>query len=64
MPWDLNLDASYVGSQSRHLIALRNLNAIPYGTTFQPQNQDPTLRVTNPGALLGSNAYPAQFVTP
>jgi hypothetical protein len=64
LPWNLNLDASYVGSQSRHLIALRNLNAIPYGTTFQAKNQDPTLQATNPGALLGSNAYPAQLVAP
>jgi hypothetical protein len=64
LPWALDLDTSFVGSQSRHLIVLRNLNAIPYGATFQPQNQDPTLVKTNPNALPGSNAYAAQFLTP
>ncbi len=63
LPWSMLLDTSFVGSQSRHLIVLRNLNAIPYGATFLPQNQDPTLVATNPNAQLGSNAYPAQFLT-
>ena len=64
LPWALTLDTSYVGSLSRHLIVLRNLNAIPYGATFQPQNQDPTLVKANPNAMLGSNALPSQFLVP
>lgn len=32
------LDTSYVGSLGRNLQNNRNLNAIPYGTTFLPQN--------------------------
>jgi hypothetical protein len=64
LPWQMVLDTSYVGSQSRHLIVLRNLNAVPYGATFQPQNQDPTLVKLNPKALPGSNALPSQFLVP
>ncbi len=37
------LDLSYIGTLSRHLGAVRDLNAIPYGATFQAANQDPTL---------------------
>ena len=64
LPWALTLDTSYVGSLSRHLILLRNLNAIPYGATFLPQNQDPTQVAAHPTALPGSNALPSQFLVP
>jgi len=36
------LDVAYVGSLGRHLFQRRDLNAIPYGARFLPQNQDPT----------------------
>ncbi len=36
-------DVAYVGSVGRHLVQRRNLNAIPYGTRFKPENVDPTL---------------------
>ena len=36
------VDVAYVGMQSRHLPRRRNLNAIPYGTTFLAGSQDPT----------------------
>jgi hypothetical protein len=36
------VDAAYVGTLGRHLQAERNLNSIPYGARFLPQNQDPT----------------------
>src|SRR5205807_1861503 len=36
------LDVKYVGSLSRHLGGRRNINNIPFGTRFQPQNLDPT----------------------
>ena len=41
-------DASYVGSLGRHLMWQKNLNAIPFGTTFDPANADPT----NPSVAL------------
>lgn len=64
LPWDMTLDTSYVGSLSRHLILLRNLNPVPYGATFLPMNQDPTKVKANPNAVPGSNALPAQFLVP
>ena len=62
LPWEMTLDTSYVGSLSRHLILLRNLNPVPYSATFLPQNQDPTKVKANPNATPGSNALPAQFL--
>lgn len=64
LPWATDLDVSYVGSSSHHLIVRKNLNAIPYGTTFLPQNQDPTKVKLNPGAPLGSDALDSEFVVP
>lgn len=39
---DLSIDASYVGNVARHLIQGININEVPYGSHFLPQNQDPT----------------------
>ncbi len=64
LPWELVLDTAYVGSVSWHLLDQINFNAIPYETTFQPQNQDPTKVAATPNALLGSNAYSEPFVRP
>lgn len=36
------IDIAYVGTLSRHLVQTRNLNAIPYFTTFQKSAQDPS----------------------
>lgn len=36
------VDVAYVATLSRHLAQPRNLNAIPYGTTFTRATQDPT----------------------
>lgn len=61
LPYQLVLDTSYVGSKSWHLLDQRNLNAIPYGATFVPQNQDPT----NAGArTFGSGALSVNFLRP
>jgi hypothetical protein len=35
-------DLAYVGTQSRHLVTLRDANALPYGTAFLRENQDPS----------------------
>lgn len=61
LPYGFMLDTSYVGSISRHLVDRRNLNAIPYGATFLPQNQDPT---KNPNAPRGSRAFDRDFLRP
>jgi len=49
------VDAAYVGSLGRHLAQGRNLNAVPFGSNFNPANQD----ATNPGRPL-----PAAFLRP
>jgi hypothetical protein len=38
---DLTIDASYVGNVARHLINGINLNEVPYGSHFLPENQNP-----------------------
>jgi hypothetical protein len=45
------LDVSYVGSQSRHQLARRNINPIPMGARFVTANEDPT----QPGRPLPDN---------
>ncbi len=40
--WSTILDVAYVGTRSRHNPRQTNLNAIPYGAMFLPENQDPT----------------------
>lgn len=62
LPWATDLDVSYVGTSSHHLIVRLNRNAIPYGATFLPQNQDPTKVKANPNAPLGSDAYDSEFL--
>ena len=47
------LDVAYVGSIGSHLMVSRDLNTVPYGANFLPQNQDPT----NPGRPLPVNFY-------
>ncbi|MEO8362163.1 MAG: hypothetical protein ABI672_19200, partial [Vicinamibacteria bacterium] len=62
LPWETALDVSYVGSVSRNQLQARNLNAVPYGAAFLPQNQDPTL-TQNP-ATPGSAALPNDLLRP
>jgi hypothetical protein len=64
LPWNMLMDTAYVGTQGRHLHDYRNLNGIPYGTDFLPQNQDPTLVAASPTALLGNNALKQAFLEP
>jgi len=46
------LDVSYVGNAGRHLYQIRNINEIPYGAHFLPQNQDPTTGTSLPDDFL------------
>ena len=55
------LDVAYVGSKSSDLLRQVQINALPFGATFLPQNQDPTRA---PGATLGSAALPNDFLRP
>jgi hypothetical protein len=61
LPWNMVLDSAYVGTVGRHLQDNRNLNGVPYGADFLPQNQDPTLSST---ALLGNSALMPNFLRP
>lgn len=47
------LDVAYVGSFGRHLGQKHNINQVPYGAEFLPQNQDPT----RPGTPLPDNFF-------
>src|SRR5262249_38894746 len=64
LPMKLMLDVAYVGSQSRHLQANRNLTYNAFGQCFQRQNQDPQRLAASPTALLGNNCLDANFLKP
>ena len=55
---------AYVSTISSQLLQQVNLNAIPYGATFLPQNQDPVKVKQNPTAALGANAKDENFLRP
>ena len=54
LPWATSLDLSYVGHHSFNLLQNVNLNAVDFGAAFLPENQDPTLSSTTPGAAAVS----------
>ncbi len=62
LPYSLVLDTAYVGTTSSHLVQKINLNAVPYGAAFLPQNQDPT-KPANP-AIPGNSSLSADFLRP
>src|SRR5438067_1188103 len=41
LPSQVLLDVSYVGTQSRHLLEPTPFNALPFGSAWLPENQDP-----------------------
>jgi hypothetical protein len=47
------LDVAYVGDRTHYLPVRRNINQVPAGARFKPENRDPTVTPTaaNPGAL-------------
>jgi hypothetical protein len=55
------LDVAYVGSDSSDLLRQVQINAVPIGAAFLPQNQDPT-RV--PSATPGATSLPTDFLRP
>src|SRR5260370_24411666 len=62
LPYSLVLDTAYVGTTARHLVQKINLNAVPYGSAFLPQNQDPT-KPANPSIPCNSS-LPRDFLRP
>ncbi len=67
LPANFVLDVSYVGSESRDLLQKRQINALPYGTTYLPSSQDPTRGQTCTGcsplsSTPGANALPTDLL--
>ena len=54
-------DLAYVGSESKDLLRQVQLNALPFGATFQPANQDPTRA---PSTTPGATALPTDLLRP
>jgi hypothetical protein len=54
------LDIAYVGSKSDDLLRQVQINSVPLGERFLPENQDPTLAAGTPG----SNAVPNDLLRP
>jgi hypothetical protein len=53
--WRTVVDVAYVGNRGKNLLQTQNINALPYGARFLPQNQDPT---------LSGRALPDNFLRP
>jgi len=49
------LDVAYVGTQSRHLMTSRDINAVPYGYAFTAAAQDPN--ACGWGGTVGTDPY-------
>jgi len=61
LPGSFVLDVSYVGNKQTKLLGLVQINAIPYGSLYQPANQDLT---RTPSAQLGNTALPTDLLRP
>jgi hypothetical protein len=61
LPGGMIWDIAYVGSLANHLPRQVNINAVPYGARFRPENQDPTLPAST---VPGQNALDANFLRP
>jgi hypothetical protein len=57
----ITFDLAYVGSSSKDLLRQEQINAVPYGAKFLPQNQDPTRA---PSATPGATALPDDLLRP
>jgi hypothetical protein len=58
---NLTFDIAYVGSSSKDLLSAEQINAVPYGAKFLPENQDPT---RPPSPIPGASALPDDFLRP
>jgi hypothetical protein len=58
LPMDILLDVAYVGTQSRHLTLFAPFNALPFGSAWLPENQNPTVTPRFDGTTtLQANLY-------
>jgi hypothetical protein len=57
----ITLDVAYVGSITKNLIEQDQINALPKGTRFLPENQDPT---RTPSSTPGATAYTTDLLRP
>ncbi len=57
----LIFDLAYVGSSSKDLLRQVQINAVPLGATFLPENQDPTRAASS---VPGATALPNDFLRP
>jgi len=57
----LIFDLAYVGSKSEDLLRQNQINTLPRGTTFKPENQDPTRA---PSSTPGASALPTDLLRP
>jgi hypothetical protein len=55
------LDLAYVGSESKDLLRQVQINAVPFGTTFLPESQDPTRAASS---TPGASALPSDLLRP
>jgi hypothetical protein len=62
LPAQVLLDVSYVGTQSRHLLEPVPFNALPFGSAWLPENQDPALG--RPTTTDGTTTLPANLYRP
>jgi hypothetical protein len=59
--WNTIFDISYVGSKNVDLLRQAQINAVPRGARYLPENQDPTLA---PSATPGATALPNDLLRP
>ena len=57
LPWSTILDVAYVTNLGRHLGETVNVNNVPYGADFLPQNQNPQLTGAAGTTNLNENFY-------
>ena len=57
----VTLDIAYVGSVSKNLLEFDQINALPLGTLFKPENQDPT---RTPSTTPGATALTTDLLRP
>jgi hypothetical protein len=57
----ITLDIAYVGSSSKNLIEQEQINALPLGTLFKAENQDPT---RSPSSTPGATALTTDLLRP
>ncbi len=61
LPYKLVADVAYVGSVSRHQVHTLNINGMPFGSAWLPQNQDPTLGTPR---FDGTTTLPINYIRP